>query len=254
MAAEPRDSGALLERIVGAIDRASMVPIPAQLHGLLEFGISSGNIRMGEQLPSVRKLAACLGLSPVTISQVYAQLSRTGLISGRVGAGTYVSGLPEDFTPVSRAGNDFQLRVRNLVSFGLTMGMSPEQIVASVEEAAAEAASGTVMRKIRILVLGRFSEATIAYAEDVRLLCGPHETVGAATLDNLPMPGEALPDIVAAPLNLRAEASSLFPGSIVIGLTMIPNEATRISLARIPPGARVAACLLYTCPSPRDCD
>lgn len=245
MPAETGRSEALLDRILAAIDRGAGVPIPAQLHGLLEFGISSGNIRMGEQLPSVRKLAGCLGLSPVTVSQVYAQLGRAGLISGRVGAGTYVSGLPDDFMPVSRTGDDFQLRVRNLISFGLAMGKSPDQIVAEVAEAAGEVTSTAVMRKVRILVLGRFQPATDGYAEDVRQLCGPNEIVTAATLDSLPLTSEAPPDVIMAPLNMRTEAREAFPSCLVLGMTMIPNEATRISLARVPPGARVVAASFF---------
>ena len=238
MSDDPNEDG-FLTRIVAAVDRTSTVPVSAQLHGLLEFGITSGEFTPRERLPSVRKMASKLGLSPVTVSQVYARLAEVGLLEGRIGSGTFVrdlsaAGMTPGRPPV---GTDFQERARHLAALGRAMGLSHAQILGTVAEALAPGGAG---REVRVLVLGRFAEATASYAEDIRAICDGGVVVGASTLRDLSAHHSA-PDIVAVPHNLRLEAELRFPGVPVLGFTMIPNEATRVSLARLAPGHRVVA-------------
>ena len=52
----------------------------------------------GDRLPTHRELAWELGVTVGTVSRAYAELERTGLVSGEVGRGTYVRrGNAEDF-------------------------------------------------------------------------------------------------------------------------------------------------------------
>ena len=74
------------------IDRELPVPFGVQLRGLIEYGIACGELAPGSRLPSVRDLAASLGLAPMTVSQVYKELKASGLIEGRAGTGTFVGG------------------------------------------------------------------------------------------------------------------------------------------------------------------
>ena len=75
------------------IDRDLPVPFGVQLRGLIEYGIACGELAPGSRLPSVRELAAQLGLAPMTVSQVYKQLKASGLLEGRAGAGTCVAAI-----------------------------------------------------------------------------------------------------------------------------------------------------------------
>ena len=83
-----------IRRIVAAIDRESNVSMSTQLKGALEFGVASGDLPDGARMPSVRQLAGALGVSPVTVSKVYATLQEAGHIEARVGSGTYVAENP----------------------------------------------------------------------------------------------------------------------------------------------------------------
>ena len=72
------------------IDRDLPVPVPLQLHGQIEYGVTNGDFPPGSRLPSVRELAAVLGVSPVTVSAVYGRLRASGLIDSEPGRGTFV--------------------------------------------------------------------------------------------------------------------------------------------------------------------
>jgi GntR family transcriptional regulator len=73
-----------------ALDSASSIPPYEQLRDQLERLISSGEIAAGHRLPSIRQLAADLGVAPGTIARAYADLERAGLIRSRRPQGTFV--------------------------------------------------------------------------------------------------------------------------------------------------------------------
>jgi GntR family transcriptional regulator len=50
-----------------------------------------GTVEPGEALPSVRQLAAELGVNPNTVKQAYQQLEREGVVETRRGQGTFLS-------------------------------------------------------------------------------------------------------------------------------------------------------------------
>ena len=55
-----------------------------------------GTLRPGDVLPSVRQLAADLGINPNTVKQAYRELEREGLVLVRRGHGTFVTDLAMD--------------------------------------------------------------------------------------------------------------------------------------------------------------
>ena len=65
-------------------------PIYIQLLEKLQVLIISGNIKIGERLPSVRDLADELKVNPNTIVRAYQELEREGITETRRGMGTFV--------------------------------------------------------------------------------------------------------------------------------------------------------------------
>ncbi|MGE0158908.1 MAG: GntR family transcriptional regulator [Gemmatimonadales bacterium] len=55
-----------------------------------------GMLQPGDALPSVRQLAADLGVNPNTVKQAYRELEREGLVFVRRGQGTFVTDLAVD--------------------------------------------------------------------------------------------------------------------------------------------------------------
>lgn len=77
------------------IDRDSHIPIFVQIEQSVRSLIAQGTFRPGEKLPSTRELALMLGVNRITVDNAYRRLEADGLISGRVGQGTFVSRAPE---------------------------------------------------------------------------------------------------------------------------------------------------------------
>ena len=80
------------------IDTTSQVPPYEQIRAQLAALIRSGQLAEGERLPTVRQLAADLGLAPGTVGRAYRELEAAELISARRGAGTRVAPLPSEST------------------------------------------------------------------------------------------------------------------------------------------------------------
>ena len=65
---------------------------PRGIAGVIARLVSSGELAPGERLPTVRDLAAALGVSPATVSQAWQALARAGMIESRGRAGSFVRG------------------------------------------------------------------------------------------------------------------------------------------------------------------
>ncbi|MFG6583349.1 GntR family transcriptional regulator [Sulfitobacter sp. 1A12779] len=223
-----------MDRIVRAMDRSSSVSLSVQLRGALEFGIASGELPSDARLPSVRALAARMKISPVTVSNVYAALQSSGLVEGRVGSGTFVSG------GASRAhdGRFRQLdqQIAELLSLAKSCGVSASELAVRISMA-----SSASPRPLRILMVGNFIDATRAYADELRQHLPEGDEIDAAVLDEIaPNPPKDI-DLIIAPKTLLSKTREILPNVEVLGLTLIPNEATRVALASIPPDAKTLA-------------
>src|SRR5438128_10657228 len=76
------------------INAQSDVPLYRQVYQQLKDFISSGKLPKGSRLPATRELAGLLGLNRTTISAAYELLESERLISGQVGRGSFVLGVP----------------------------------------------------------------------------------------------------------------------------------------------------------------
>lgn len=221
-------------RIADALDRSSPVSVSVQLRGAIEFGIASGELPAGARMLSVRAMAARCGLSPVTVSGVYAALQDAGHIEARVGSGTFVCG-----GGIAMAANPARLRlldrkIADLLRLGRECGLGPAELARKLNEAPRN--SG---RPVRLLIVSNFYEATEAYAEALRPHLAAGDNLRALTLEAL---SEAPPqdvDMVLVPRTLRQQVEAIYPDLPVCDLTLIPNEATRVALASIATDARV---------------
>jgi GntR family transcriptional regulator len=57
----------------------------------IRYGIESGALRDGDQLPGIRTLAQELVVSPNTIAKAYSELEHEGLLDLRQGSGAFIS-------------------------------------------------------------------------------------------------------------------------------------------------------------------
>jgi GntR family transcriptional regulator len=73
------------------IDHHSGVPIYRQLVEQVRQQAMTGALDGGEQVPSVRDLAAQLNINPMTISKAYTLLENAGILERRRGVGLFVA-------------------------------------------------------------------------------------------------------------------------------------------------------------------
>jgi GntR family transcriptional regulator len=73
------------------LDEGSAVPVYAQLSEQVLAAVGRGDVRAGDRLPSVRDVAAALGVNANTVNHAYAHLERLGIVETRRGRGTFVA-------------------------------------------------------------------------------------------------------------------------------------------------------------------
>jgi GntR family transcriptional regulator len=73
------------------VDRASVLPLHAQLARRIREAVSGGELAVGERLPSVRDLADSAGVNVNTVRAVYARLESEGVVQREHGRGTFVA-------------------------------------------------------------------------------------------------------------------------------------------------------------------
>jgi DNA-binding transcriptional regulator YhcF (GntR family) len=77
------------------IDQASPVPPFEQLRAQLARQVQDRTLVVGTRLPTIRRLAADLGLAVNTVGRAYRELEEAGLIETRGAAGSFVSAAGE---------------------------------------------------------------------------------------------------------------------------------------------------------------
>src|SRR5262250_2938436 len=95
------------------IDSNDPMPLYAQLERAIKFAVATGQINVGDQLPTVRQLAVDLRINANTVAKVYAELERIGILETRRGVGTFVRARQDG--ALKRAGK--QSRERELRAF-----------------------------------------------------------------------------------------------------------------------------------------
>lgn len=82
-----------------SIDPHDRTPIYAQLEQGLRAAIATGQLRAGDQLPTVRQMAVDLRINANTVARVYVDLERAGVIETRRGVGSFVTAGPDQAHP-----------------------------------------------------------------------------------------------------------------------------------------------------------
>ena len=72
------------------LDYSSGMPIYRQIIDQIRFGIASGQLKLGEQLPTVRALAVELKVNLNTVSKAYKELEIKNILETQQGTGTFI--------------------------------------------------------------------------------------------------------------------------------------------------------------------
>lgn len=89
-------------RVQFSIQPSAPEPIYKQIADQLRRWVASGQVRSGEELPSVRALAQEHAINPMTVSKAYSQLEAEGMLERRRGMGMVVAEVRAASPPAQR--------------------------------------------------------------------------------------------------------------------------------------------------------
>ena len=110
------------------IDLTNHTPIYLQIMSQVMHAVASGELAPGEQLPTVRQLAADLRVNFNTVARAYRQLDEEGIISTQHGRGTFI------LEPASRQDSarlrkqDLALLAQYFVEEARKLDVSPDEV------------------------------------------------------------------------------------------------------------------------------
>lgn len=112
------------------------VPIYLQIVQQVRRQIACGELREGEELPSIRSLAERLMINPNTVARAYRELETAGVVTSSRGLGTYVAAGDATLAEAEKRAV-LSERVDALVLESAQMGISLSDLLDLVKQRAA---------------------------------------------------------------------------------------------------------------------
>jgi DNA-binding transcriptional regulator YhcF (GntR family) len=107
--------------------RSGMAPY-RQLVDQVRHGVEIGQLRGGDQLPSVREVVTQVTINPNTVHRAYRELEHLGLAEGRLGLGTFITENPATITSESGR-EELEQALRGWVRRAKVAGLDVEEML-----------------------------------------------------------------------------------------------------------------------------
>jgi GntR family transcriptional regulator len=108
----------------------SGVPPYLQIVQQVKQALRMGILQEGDQLPTVKEVVGMIAINPNTVFKAYRELEMLGLVEGRTGSGTFISGRPVGPPPKIQASLADSLT--NWIGEAKTAGLDDESIEALI--------------------------------------------------------------------------------------------------------------------------
>jgi GntR family transcriptional regulator len=116
------------------IDLESGVPIYAQIVDRIKQMVVNGQLLPGQQLPTIRQLAADLRINFNTVGRAYLILDREGVISTQQGRGTFVASRLDELQVQKLRMDKLRSMVGQTLHEARVLGYSRSEIESIVQE------------------------------------------------------------------------------------------------------------------------
>ncbi len=117
------------------IERGAAQPLYGQIAQEVRRRIRNGALPVGTRLPTVRELAAQLGVTRLTVHSAYEELQSGGWVEATVGRGTFVA---QQLNPLESSDLGSELSARGLLNDMIRMAMMPGMRSLAMADAAHE--------------------------------------------------------------------------------------------------------------------
>jgi GntR family transcriptional regulator len=126
------------------VNRQSAVPVHVQLATQIRHLISTGSLKPGVQLPTVRQLAGFLRINRNTVARALGDLHQDGYLESCQGRGTFVVDRPP--SREGHAARSLERLVQDALDRARRLGFTHEELVATI---AARPPAGPTARSVR---------------------------------------------------------------------------------------------------------
>lgn len=116
------------------LDFRSGVPVYIQIVEQVQAHLARGNLKPGDQLPTVRQMASELRVNFNTIARAYRMLDEAGMISTQQGRGTYILEEREEKRDETLRRSALQAQTQGFISLIARQGFTPEEAVECLQE------------------------------------------------------------------------------------------------------------------------
>lgn len=116
------------------IDQESKIPIYVQIEEQIRSLILAGQLKPGDQLPTIRELATELRVNYNTVARAYLDLDHKGIISTQQGRGTFVVGVPNAGQMARLRQEKLEAIVQTALDEARRLGYTPDEIATVFEE------------------------------------------------------------------------------------------------------------------------
>ena len=110
------------------LDYSSGMPVYRQIIDQIRFGIASGQLKLGEQLPTVRALAVELKVNLNTVSKAYKELEIRNILETQQGTGTFIN-KTKQVVPKKEREDKLKEICTQFSSVALSYGFSLEEVM-----------------------------------------------------------------------------------------------------------------------------
>jgi GntR family transcriptional regulator len=124
------------------LDFRSGIPIYLQVVDRIKEMITSGRLRSGDQLPTVRALATELRVNFNTVARSYRILDEAGIISTQQGRGTYILEMPPPEVTEEMRRKALEALTERYLADAIRLGLPPAEIQAFLQEQARSKTEG----------------------------------------------------------------------------------------------------------------
>ena len=122
------------------LSTSESAPIYSQIMDQILAKVLAGDWAPGHALPSIRELASASKVSVITVKRAYLELEHAGVITTRLGKGSFVAETQD--LPRQLAQQEFDTHVAGLLSAASKLGLSAHEIIEQVRAALPSESAG----------------------------------------------------------------------------------------------------------------
>lgn len=115
------------------LDPKAGIPFYRQIIDQIKFGIASGKLTVGEQLPTVRALAVELKINLNTVSKAYKELEIQNILETQLGSGTFIGNAEIQISPKEKK-EKLNSISREFATIALSYGFTLDDVINELQK------------------------------------------------------------------------------------------------------------------------